>query len=89
MLLLRAIKFCVYFACTLRLAFDACSVLAIFVFCVCILCLARIGVCAFDEILFRLGKLIGDDRGGEYQLAIVCDFYPALKFQKEVLKKKK
>ncbi len=30
--------------------------------------------CAFDEILFCLRKLIGDERGSEYQLAFVCDF---------------
>ncbi len=35
--------------------------------------------CAFDEILFRLGKLIGEEIGSEYQLAFVCDFCQALK----------
>ncbi len=39
--------------------------------------------CAFDEILFRLRKLIGDDRGDEYRLAFVCDFWPSPKISKE------
>ncbi len=74
LLVLRAIKFYVYFACTLRLAFDEFSVLAIF-------CVLRLHIafslhrrCAFDEILFRLCKLIGDEIGSEYQLVFVCDF---------------
>ncbi len=32
-------------------------------------------LCAFDEIPFRPRKLIGDERGSDYQLAFVCDFY--------------
>ncbi len=89
MLLLRAIKFYVSFACILRLALDEFSVSAIF-------CVLRLHIvfspdrrCAFDEILSRLGKLIGEEIGGEYQLVFVCDFLSSPEISKENFGNKK